>query len=92
MDRLRRFVLSDAFRNTYKLEDTVYEVLKKDDIPLMQFGVKFMKQTFFAERTIPECNDAWDKLVEQRQDVWDARREAEISRKQQMDGEKYKSD
>jgi uncharacterized protein len=90
MDRLRRFVLSDAFRATYKLEDTVYAALEKDDIPLMQFGVKFMKQAFFAERTIPESKDAWDKRVEQRQDVWDARREAELSRQQQMEDEKYK--
>jgi len=89
MDRFRRFVLSDAFRTTYKLEDTVYEALEKDDIPLMQFGTKFMKQAFFAERTIPENNDAWDKRVEQRQDVWDARREAEISRQQQHEDEKY---
>ena len=58
----------------------------------MQFGVKFMKQAFFAERTIPECNYAWDKRVEQRQDEWDARHEAVISRRAQMDEEKYKSD
>ncbi len=90
MDRFRRFVLSDAFRTTYALEDSVYEALEKDDIPLMQFGVKFMKQAFFAERTIPENSDAWDKRVEERQEVWDARREAEISRQQQMEDEKYK--
>ncbi|MCP3671114.1 MAG: YkgJ family cysteine cluster protein, partial [Gammaproteobacteria bacterium] len=92
MDRFRRFVLSDAFRTTYELEDSVYEVLKKEDIPLMQFGAKFMKQAFFGERSIPEDNDAWDKRVEQRQEVWDARREAEISRQREMEDEKYKDE
>ncbi len=92
MDRFRRFVLSDAFRSTYELEDSVYEVLEKEDIPLMQFGAKFMKQAFFGERSIPENSDAWDKRVEERQEVWDAKREAEISRQQQMEDEKYKDD
>ncbi len=92
MDRFRRFVLSDAFRSTYELEDSVYEVLEKEDIPLMQFGAKFMKQAFFGERSIPENSDAWDKRVEERQEVWDARREAEVSRQQQMEDEKYKDD
>ncbi len=92
MDRFRRFVLSDAFRTTYELEDSVYEVLEKEDIPLMQFGAKFMKQAFFGERSIPENSEAWDKRVEQRQEVWDARREAEVSRQQQVEDEKYKDD
>jgi len=90
MDRFRRFVLSDAFCTTYALEDSVYAALEKDDIPLMQFGVKFMKQAFFAERTIPENSDAWEKRVEQRQEVWDARREAVVASQQQAEDQKYK--
>jgi Fe-S-cluster containining protein len=90
MDRFRRFVLSENFRNTYDLEDSVYEVFAKEDISLMQFGVRFMKQAFFGERTIPEKDGAWENRVEQRQEVWDARRQAEITRQQQEEDEKYK--
>ena len=56
----------------------------------MQFGVRLMKQAFFGERTIPEKQGAWEKRVEKRQEVWDARRQAEIARQQQAEDEKYK--
>lgn len=90
MERLRRFVLSDNFKKTYDLEDSTYEVLEKEDNSLMQFGVRLMKQAFFGERTIPEKDGAWEKRVEERQEVWDARRQAEIARQQQAEDEKYK--
>ena len=90
MDRFRRFVLSDNFRNTYDLEDSVYAVLEKEDISLMQFGIRLMRQAFFGERTIPERANVWDKRVEQRKEVWDARRQAEIARQQQAEDDKYK--
>lgn len=90
MDRFRRFVLSENFRNTYDLEESVYEVLEKEDISLMQFGVRFMKQAFFGERTIPEKEGAWEQRVARRKEVWEARRQAEIARQQQEEDEKYK--
>jgi hypothetical protein len=92
MDRFRRFVMSEQFRNTYDIEESSYEVLAKEDIALMQFGVRLMKQVFFGERTIAENKDAWEKRVEQRQPLWDMQREAEIARKQQEEDEKYKAD
>jgi hypothetical protein len=49
-----------------------------------------MRQAFFGERTIPEKDGAWEKRVEERQEVWDARRQAEIARQQQAEDEKYK--
>lgn len=92
MDRFRRFVLSDAFRATYDLEDTVYETFEKEDVPLMQFGAKFMKQAFFGERSIPEKDGAWEKRTKEREEVWEARRQAEISRQQQAEDDKYKGE
>jgi len=92
MDRFRRFVMSEQFRNTYDLEESTYEVLEKEDVALMQFGVRFMKQVFFGERTIPEKANAWEERVEKRKEVWDMRRQAEIARKQAQDDEMYKDD
>lgn len=89
VDRLRRFVLSENFRNTYDLDEASYQVFEKEDVPLMQFGVRLMKQVFFGERTIPEKGDAWERRVNQRQEVWDARRQAEIALKQQAEDRKY---
>ncbi|MES9856526.1 MAG: YkgJ family cysteine cluster protein [Sedimenticola sp.] len=91
-DRFRRFVLSDQFRNTYDLGDSAYEVLAEEDVALMQFGIRFMKQAFFGERTIEEKGNAWEERVEKRQEVWDMRREAEIARKQAQDDKMYESD
>ncbi|MCB1849265.1 MAG: YkgJ family cysteine cluster protein [Gammaproteobacteria bacterium] len=90
MERFRRFVLSENFRNSYQLDDSTYEVLAKEDLSLMQFGVRFMRQAFFGERTIEEQTGAWERRVEQRKEVWEARRQAEISRHQQAEDEKYK--
>jgi Fe-S-cluster containining protein len=92
MDRFRRFVMSEQFRSAYVLGDATYEILEKEDVALMQFGVRFMKQAFFGERTIEEREGALEKRVEKRQEVWDARREAEFARKQQMEDQKYEDD
>ncbi len=89
IDRLRRFVLSENFRNTYDLDERSYEIFEKEDIPLMQFGVRLMKQVFFGERTIPEKADAWERRVAQRKEYWEARRQAEIARKQIEEDMKY---
>ncbi|HEB95532.1 MAG TPA: YkgJ family cysteine cluster protein [Sedimenticola thiotaurini] len=90
MDRFRRFVLSENFQTTYDLEDSVYEVLEKEDLSLMQFGVRFMKQAFFGERTIPEREGAWEERVKKRKEVWEARRQAEIARQQAEEDAKYR--
>ena len=90
MDRFRRFVLSDNFRNTYDLEESIYQTFEKEDLSLMQFGVRFMKQAFFGERTIPEREGAWDTRLKEREEVWEARRQAEITRQQQAEDDKYK--
>jgi Fe-S-cluster containining protein len=92
MDRFRRFVMSEQFRSTYVLEDTTSEILEQEDVALMQFGFRFMKQAFFGERTIKEKEDAWERRVETRQDIWGARREAEIARKQEIEDDKFRDD
>ncbi|WP_435684768.1 hypothetical protein [Sedimenticola selenatireducens] len=48
-----------------------------------------MKQVFFGLRTILEKNGIWEKRVDERQEVWDALRQTEISRQQQAEDERY---
>jgi Fe-S-cluster containining protein len=90
IDMFRRFVLSDKFRETYTMQDTFYQAVENDDLILQDFAFQFLRQVLFGERSIEEAEDAWEKRVEQRQEVWDARRQAEIARKQQEEDEKYK--
>ena len=40
-----------------------------------------MRQVLFAEMTIPEHKDAWDRRVQERKSVWQVRAEAEIARR-----------
>ena len=68
-----------------------YETLEKDDVALMKFGFRLMRQVLFGERTIPETQGVWEKRVEERQDVWEARRQAEIARRKQAEDDKYKN-
>ena len=76
-DRFRRFVLSDNFKATYALDAEVYAMLESDDIALLRFGFRLLRQVLFGERTIDEHPAAWEKRAKERAPVWEARLEAE---------------
>jgi len=90
LDTFRRFVLSDKFRGTYDLPETFYAEVEQDELALLKFSYRFLRQVLFGEHTIPEQPGAWDKRVAQRQEVWDARRQAEMALRQKAEDEKYK--
>ena len=92
LDTFRRFVLSDKFKDTYDLPADFYAGVQADDLALLKFGYRFLRQVLFAEFTIPEQPGAWDKRVAQRQEVWDLRRQAELARRQQAEDEKYQGE
>jgi hypothetical protein len=79
VDRFRRFVMSDAFIKMYDLSDEEYAELETDDIALMKFGFKLMKQVFFGELTIKEREGAWEQRVEERREILEFRKQAEIA-------------
>ena len=97
-DRFRRFVLSPAFKNNYTLDDETYAKIEKDDIDLMYFGFRLMRQVLYNEKTIAEVDGALEKRVEDRKEVIEMRRKIEIeqikardpylSYKQEVDQEK----
>jgi Fe-S-cluster containining protein len=83
IDRFRGFVASDSFRASYKLDQSVYDQIAKDDVFALQFSMAFLKQVLFGEKTIDEQEGAWEKRVAERQEIWELRRQAEIARAQQ---------
>jgi Fe-S-cluster containining protein len=91
VDRFRRFVLSDAFIKMYDLSDEEYAELETDDIALMKFGFKLMKQVFFGEMTIKEREGAWEKRVEERREILELRKQAEIAEHQRKQEEARKA-
>lgn len=92
LDTFRRFVTSDKFRDTYDLPEDFYAEIQSDDLALLRFSYRFLRQVLFAEFSIPERKDAWDRRVAQRREVWDLRRQAEMARRQQAEDDKYRGE
>jgi len=78
VDRFRRFVTSDSFKNMYDISTEEFSSFENDDIALMQFGFKLMKQVLFGELTIKEREGAYDKRTEERKEILSYRKEVEI--------------
>jgi hypothetical protein len=92
VDNFRKFVLSAGFRRTYVLPDAFYTAIEQDDEALLAFGFRLLRQVLFGERTLEEVANAWEQRVEQRRDVWDARKQAEIERRLADEDKKYAGD
>ncbi|MCU7891837.1 MAG: YkgJ family cysteine cluster protein [Candidatus Thiodiazotropha sp. (ex Ustalcina ferruginea)] len=78
IDRLRRFVLNDSFKASYDLDEKFYETVEKEDLALMQFGTRLLKQVLFGDVTIPVKEDAVEQRVEERKGILELRKKAEI--------------
>ena len=79
-DRFRRFVLSDAFKKNYELENEVYESIAQDDVALMYFAFRMLRQVLFNEKTIKEVDGILEKRAEERKEVIEMRRKLEIEK------------
>ncbi|MBT5231787.1 MAG: YkgJ family cysteine cluster protein [Methylococcales bacterium] len=77
VDALRNFVTSEGFTSVYDLDDEFYESIKEDDVAMLKFGYKLMKQVLFGEMTIPVVDGALEKRVEARRDEMEGRSQAD---------------
>lgn len=57
VDRFREFVASEAFGELFDLPADELQKILGDDVELMQFGFRFLRQTLFGEATIPVRED-----------------------------------
>ncbi|MCU7881253.1 MAG: YkgJ family cysteine cluster protein [Candidatus Thiodiazotropha sp. (ex Lucinoma aequizonata)] len=78
IDRLRRFVLNNSFKASYDLDEKFYETIEKEDLALMQFGTRLLKQVLFGDVTIPVKKHAVEQRVEERKEILELRKKAEI--------------
>jgi hypothetical protein len=92
VDRFRRFVLSDNFTSTYVLEAETRAALEGDDVALLRFGFRLLRQVLFGERTIDEQPGAWEKRAQERAGVWEARLQAEKARWEQEQEARMRED
>ena len=90
IDRLRRYVLSDAFKAAYDLDEGFYATVEKEDIALMQFGIRLLKQVLFGDQTIPEKPGVAEKRLQERKEILEMRRKAEAELYQQKKEQEMK--
>jgi uncharacterized protein len=75
VDTFHNFVESEAFGKLFKLGDDEKALLMADDVELMQFAFRFLKQVLFGEKTIAMD----EELARERLKKWRAR-QTEIER------------
>ncbi|HTY04129.1 MAG TPA: YkgJ family cysteine cluster protein [Rhodocyclaceae bacterium] len=75
VDTFRDFVSSESFGKLFKLGDDEKAMLMADDVELMQFAFRFLKQVLFGENTIALDDEAAKARVEK----W-RERQAQIER------------
>jgi hypothetical protein len=70
IDRFRSFVASDSFSDIYELPGDELHAMLLDDVELLQFGFRFLRQVLFGEMTIPMRAESVEqrrvRLAEQR--------------------------
>lgn len=64
IDGFREFVASAGFDEVFELEPAFRQELMQDDVKLLKFGFRLLKQVLFGERTIALKADAAQKRTE----------------------------
>jgi len=80
MDSFREFVQSAGFKGIFDIDETELTELLADEDRLYAFSIRFLKQVLFGEMSIPVKADAARHRVQERKDVWEKRRAAEVER------------
>ncbi|HEX8962193.1 MAG TPA: YkgJ family cysteine cluster protein [Rhodocyclaceae bacterium] len=63
-DQFRAFVASDSFGQLFALSQEEREKIVGDDVELMQFGFRFLRQVLFGEESIPLNDEAAKARIE----------------------------
>lgn len=66
LDRFREFIRSEGFNTTYDVDADTMKRLLTDDVALMEFGDRMIRQIMYAENTIPMKQDALDTHLARR--------------------------
>jgi Fe-S-cluster containining protein len=68
LDRFREFVRSSGFSTTYDIDQATRDELLTDDMALMRFGDRMIRQIMYGEETIALKPDALERHLERRGD------------------------
>jgi Fe-S-cluster containining protein len=68
MDRFREFVRSTGFTTTYDLDQATMDEMLADDMALLRFGDRMIRQIMYGEETIALRGDALEQHLSRRGD------------------------
>ncbi|MDA8364407.1 MAG: YkgJ family cysteine cluster protein [Gammaproteobacteria bacterium] len=75
LDSFREFVKSPSFATVYEIEQSLMEAIMADEVELMKFGFRFLKQALFGENTIQVRPDALEIRAERRRKLIEQQRQ-----------------
>lgn len=58
IDRFRIFINSEGFKQSFEVSEADYKLFDEDDVALLEFSYRFLKQILFAEMSIPVIEGA----------------------------------
>ncbi len=61
LDNFRTHLFSSSFFERFDIDEATIEGLKTDDEALLDFGIKWLRFSLFAENTLKVKDDVWDK-------------------------------
>lgn len=86
IEGFRRFIASPGFEELFDLEPDFVQGLMGDDIKLMHFGFRFLKQVLFGEVTIPlKMDAARQRLTRYKEKVEAVEKEAAARKTEEQD-------
>jgi len=83
IDRFKDFLSAPNFRAVYDISDEEYETIMTDDVERLKFGYRLLMQVLFGEDKIPLKEGAFEKRMEERKEILEARRQLEIEQAKQ---------
>ncbi len=63
IDRFRLFINAEGFKSSFDVSEEEYKRFDEDDVALLEFSYRFLKQVLFAEETIPMKEGALDARI-----------------------------
>ena len=75
IDRFREFINSPGFEQSFVIDDATRKELLEDDLALLRFSDRMIRQVMFGEESIEKKADAVDRLVERREEQRELRKE-----------------
>ena len=74
LDNFRIFISSPFFHEVYDIPGDQFQRLVFDEVELLKFAARYLKQVLYGENTIPEKPDAVEKRTKRRQEIIEKQR------------------